>query len=60
MDLICDRAVVLVVEDEVMIILLNTVDTLEEAGFTVLQAVNARIALAVLEAREDITHLFSD
>ena len=59
MDLICDRAVVLVVEDEVMI-LLNTVDTLEEAGFTVLQAVNARIALAVLEAREDITHLFSD
>jgi CheY-like chemotaxis protein len=51
--------VVLVVEDKALI-LLNTVDELEEAGHTVLDATTAQRALALLEIRSDITHLFSD
>ena len=54
-----NQAVVLVVEDEPFI-LLNTVDYLESSGLLVLEAVNAAIALRILETRPDITHLFSD
>lgn len=55
-----DRSpVVLVVEDEALI-LLNTIDELESAGYTVLNATTATRALNIFEARLDITHLFSD
>ena len=50
---------VLVVEDEALI-LLNTVDDLERAGFQVIEAANATLALRYIEDRPDITHLFSD
>jgi CheY-like chemotaxis protein len=54
-----DSPVVLIVEDEA-IILLNAVDELERAGLAVLEAMNAARALQILEARPDITHVFSD
>jgi CheY-like chemotaxis protein len=54
-----DSSVVLVVEDEALI-LLNTIDELEQAGLTVLNATTAQRALQLLETRPDITHLFSD
>src|ERR687898_2055622 len=44
--------VVLVVEDEPLV-RMTAVDELEEAGFHVLEAANADVALAVLEARSD-------
>jgi CheY-like chemotaxis protein len=50
---------VLVVEDEALI-LLNTVYELEAHGFVAIEAANAKLALAALESRPDITHLFSD
>lgn len=53
------QPVVLVVEDEALI-LLNTVDDLENAGFQVLEAANAAVALRRLADRADITHLFTD
>ena len=51
--------VVLVVEDEPLI-LLNTIDDLEGAGFQPIEAMRAEIALKILEGRDDITHLFTD
>ena len=53
------KHVVLVVEDEALI-LLNTVDDLKNAGFQVLEAANADVALRRLREHSDITHLFSD
>jgi two-component sensor histidine kinase/ActR/RegA family two-component response regulator len=50
---------VLVVEDE-MVLRMRAVDIVEDAGFTAVQAVNADEALRILEARSDITLLFSD
>jgi CheY-like chemotaxis protein len=51
---------VLVVEDE-PIIRMNAVDMLEEAGFEVLEAVNADAPLKLLEARShEIAALFTD
>ena len=50
---------VLVVEDE-MVLRMRAVDIVEDAGFTAVEAVNADEALAVLEARSDISLLFSD
>jgi two-component sensor histidine kinase/ActR/RegA family two-component response regulator len=50
---------VLVVEDE-MVLRMRAVDTVEDAGFTAVEAVNADEALAILEARSDIALLFSD
>ena len=52
--------VVLVVEDEPLV-RMTAADELEEAGFQVLEAANADVALAVLEARSDeIQVLFTD
>jgi two-component system, response regulator PdtaR len=52
--------VVLVVEDEPLVRMMAA-DELEEAGFHVLEAANADVALAVLEARSDEVHvLFTD
>jgi two-component sensor histidine kinase/CheY-like chemotaxis protein len=50
---------VLVVEDE-MVLRMRAVDLVEDAGFTAVQAVNADEALSILEARSDISLLFSD
>src|SRR5688500_19481716 len=50
---------VLVVEDE-MVLRMRAVDIVEDAGFTAIEAVNADEALSILEARSDISLLFSD
>lgn len=50
---------VLVVEDE-MVLRMRAVDIVQDAGFTAVEAVNADQALAILEARSDISLLFSD
>ena len=55
-----DPLVVLVVDDEPFV-RMTAVDELEEAGFHVLEAANADVALMVLEARSDEVHvLFTD
>jgi two-component sensor histidine kinase/ActR/RegA family two-component response regulator len=50
---------VLVVEDE-MVLRMRAVDIVEDAGFTAVEATNADQAISVLEARSDISLLFSD
>lgn len=50
---------VLVVEDE-MVLRMRAVDIVEDAGFKAVEAVNADEALSILEARSDISLLFSD
>ena len=50
---------VLVVEDE-MVLRMRAVDIVEDAGFSPIEAVNADEALAILEARSDISLLFTD
>lgn len=51
--------VVLVVEDE-LILRMRAVDIVEDAGFTPIEAVNADEAIQILEARSDISVLFTD
>lgn len=53
------RYTVLVVEDE-LLIRIGVVEELEEAGFTVLQAATADVAIALLEANPAIRLLFTD
>jgi CheY-like chemotaxis protein len=53
------RLVVLVVEDDAMI-RLDVVSMIEEAGFEVIEAVNADEAIVLLETRSDITVVFTD
>jgi CheY-like chemotaxis protein len=50
---------VLVVEDE-LVLRMRAVDIVEDAGFTAIEAVNADDALSILEARSDISLLFTD
>src|SRR4051795_11673639 len=50
---------VLVVEDEMML-RMRAVDIVEDAGFCPVQAVNADEAISILEARSDISLLFTD
>ena len=52
-------AVVLVVEDE-MVLRMRTVDMVEDAGFTSVEAVDADEAVAILGSRSDIALLFTD
>jgi DNA-binding NtrC family response regulator len=55
-----DPPVVLLVEDE-LLVRMTAADELEEAGFQVLEAANADVALAVLEARSaEVQVLFTD
>ena len=55
-----DPPVVLLAEDEPLV-RMTAADELEEAGFHVLEAANADVALAVLEARSDeVQVLFTD
>ncbi|MEH0196412.1 response regulator [Caulobacter sp. CCNWLY153] len=51
--------VVLVVEDEVLVRMLAC-DILEDAGYDALEAVDAREALVLLDARPDIALMFTD
>lgn len=51
--------VVLVVEDEVLV-RLAAIDTLENAGFEVIEAANADEAIEILENRRDIRVVFTD
>jgi two-component system, response regulator PdtaR len=53
------RQVVLIVEDEALV-RMTAVDMVEEAGFEVLEATNADEAILLLEARRDITVVFTD
>lgn len=53
------RKVVLVVDDEALV-RMNAVDMFEDMGFEVLEAGNGTAALAILEARPDVSLLFSD
>jgi len=53
------RQVVLIVEDE-SLVRMTAVDMIEEAGFDVLEATNADEAILLLEARPDITVVFTD
>jgi two-component sensor histidine kinase/ActR/RegA family two-component response regulator len=50
---------VLVVEDE-MLLRMRAINIVEDAGFTAIEAINADQAISVLEARSDISLLFSD
>src|SRR3954452_23285554 len=50
---------VLVVEDE-MILRMRAVETVEDAGFNPVEAVNADQAISILESRSDISLLFTD
>src|ERR1700720_1217175 len=50
---------VLIVEDEALV-RMTAVDMIEEAGFEILEAANADEAILLLEARRDITVLFTD
>jgi two-component system, response regulator PdtaR len=53
------RPVVLIVEDEYLI-RMDAIDMIESAGFDVVEAANADDAIAILEARFDITVVFTD
>lgn len=50
---------VLVVEDE-FLIRMNTVEMVEEAGYTAIEASNADEALGILDRRNDIRIVFTD
>src|ERR1700709_2157331 len=53
------RPVVLIVEDE-LLLRMNAVEMIDAAGFEVVEAANADQAIEILEARRDITVMFTD
>ena len=53
------RPVVLIVEDE-FLLRMDAVDMIGGAGFEVIEAANADEAIEILEARRDITVVFTD
>src|SRR5260221_1900762 len=53
------RPVVLIVEDE-FLLRMDAVDMIEAAGFEAVEAANADEAIEILEARRDITVVFTD
>jgi CheY-like chemotaxis protein len=53
------RPVVLIVEDE-FLLRVDAADMIEAAGFEVVEAGNADQAIEILEARRDITVVFTD
>jgi CheY-like chemotaxis protein len=53
------RPVVLIVEDE-FLLRMDAVDMIAAAGFEVVEAANADEAIGILEARRDITVVFTD
>src|SRR6266436_304456 len=54
-----ERPVVLIVEDE-FLLRMDAVGIIAEAGFEVVEAANADQAIDILEARRDITVVFTD
>jgi CheY-like chemotaxis protein len=52
-------AIILIVEDE-LLIRMNAVEMIEQAGFEVVEAASADEAIAILEGRLDITVVFTD
>ena len=54
-----DRPVVLIVEDD-FLLRMDAVDMIKAAGFDVAEAANADQAIEILEARRDITVVFTD
>jgi CheY-like chemotaxis protein len=52
-------AVVLIVEDE-MVLRMRAVDMVEDAGYTVLEALDAAEAVAILESRSDVALMCTD
>jgi CheY-like chemotaxis protein len=59
LDRSCIPAVILIVEDEMML-RMCTVDMVEDAGYTTVEAVDADGALAILESRSDIALMVTD
>jgi CheY-like chemotaxis protein len=59
MDLASDNPVILVVESEALI-RLTALQSLEDAGYRVLEASNADEAIAILESRSDIQAVITD
>lgn len=59
LDLSCVPAVVLVVDDEMMV-RMRAVDIVEDAGYTLVDALNADETVAVLETRSDIALMCTD
>jgi CheY-like chemotaxis protein len=59
LDLSCIPAVVLIVDDEMMLRML-AVDMVEDAGYTPVEAVDADEAVAILESRSDIALMCTD
>ena len=55
----CECPVILIVEDE-FLIREDATETIEKAGFAVIQAGNADEAIAILEVRTDIHVVFTD
>lgn len=53
------KPVILIVEDE-LLLRMDSVDLIEEAGFEVIPAANADEAIAILTARSDIHVVFTD
>lgn len=51
--------VILIVEDE-FLLRLDSAETIEHAGFEIVQAANADEAIAILEARPEIRVVFTD
>jgi CheY-like chemotaxis protein len=54
-----NRPVILIVEDE-LLLRINAVELITEAGFDVVEAGHAEEAIAILEARSDIHIVFTD
>jgi CheY-like chemotaxis protein len=54
-----DKAVILVVEDEILI-RMGAIQMMEDAGFAAVEAGNADEAIKILEARRDIRAVFTD
>jgi CheY-like chemotaxis protein len=59
LDLPCVPAVILIVEDEMML-RMRAVDMVEDAGYTSVEAVDADEALAILQSRSDIALMCTD
>lgn len=59
LDLSCIPAVVLIVEDEMML-RMRAVDMVEDAGYTPVEALDADEAVAILESRSDIALMCTD
>jgi CheY-like chemotaxis protein len=59
LDLSCTPAVVLIVDDEMMLRMLAA-DMVQDAGYTSVEAVDADEAVAILESRSDIALMCTD